>query len=146
MWLYALISVIFGLLSGVGAAATWLIHYDTRFRMDSLESKVNSINGKFGRWEQSMRDEIRETVATMELDADTGSNSLGQQFEQMMLAQMMSGSFNGLMGVEDATDQQGNSGTGQVEPGRYSWPSPDHSEKEAETETGTETETASSQP
>jgi hypothetical protein len=111
-----LVSVVFGLISAAGAVISWFIHYDTRFRLDSMERKLNSINGKFGRWEQEMRSEIMQTVEGMEFTSDTEDSGFTEMMQRMMLAQMFGA--NGEM--VHGTDHEGPETDSGRQPFRWS--------------------------
>lgn len=110
--LLTILGAAFALISGVAAAAAWITQYDQRLRLETMEQRVQSLQGTMGNLKQTVRSDaqkiLREEMESQGMEP-AGGQDMGAALMQMMLAQNLQ--------VPQEPERQSQNGRSQPKPG-----------------------------
>lgn len=97
-----LIGAVFALISTAAAAYSWVTLYDQRLRMETMEQRVQSLQGVVGNLKQNVRADAQK-ILREEIEAGTlqesGSGS-ASDLQAVMLQMMLNGGMQPMQSAE----------------------------------------------
>lgn len=93
--LTTILGAVFALLSGVAAASAWVMQYDQRLRLETMEQRVQSLQGTMGNLKQTVRSDaqkiLREEMEATGVEPRQAGGGMEEALMQMVLAQNLQG-------------------------------------------------------
>lgn len=93
--IWTVAGAVFALISAAAAAGAWVIQYDQRLRLETMEQRVQSLQGTMGNLKQTIRTDaqkiLREEMEAQGVQPSQAGGGMEDALMQMVLAQNLQG-------------------------------------------------------